>query len=96
MRTMVYVFVGMYVLVALIGGTADMMGGHAEHWWQSYAKGFGYGILPGLFFIGPVTMFWLVNRSQLLAVGNSVHVLVRGSNAAVLWAQDVLITGRIR
>lgn len=95
-------FLGFGVLVSVL----DMSGGRSV-WWMSFAKGFGYTLLFSLFLLGPILLFWGVNRSSLRKLAQNGQLLparvsaidemqMRGNNLFMATLDFTDVTGQPR
>ncbi len=74
-KKMVWTFVAFGVVLWLIAGTADASGGHSGSVLASYGKALLYMAPLSMLILGPVLLFWSVNKSsltRLLSQGQAV------------------------
>jgi hypothetical protein len=96
-------FIGFWLLIS----TLDASGGHSGAWWMSFVKGLGIAAFLSLFVLGPVLLFWNVNRTRLLRLTTDGRLLpasvsargtmnIRGNDVQMATVSFVDETGRHR
>ena len=106
-RKTALIFIAFFIGFWLFVSTIDASGGHSGSWWMSYVKGLGISALLSVFLLGPVLLFWNVNRSSLLRLTTHGRLLpasvsvretmnFRGNDVAMATIAFVDETGRQR
>ncbi len=106
-RNMALLFAAFYLGFAILVSVLDLSGGHSGVWWKSLAKGFGYTLFFSLFLLGPVLLFWNVNRTALRRLATRGQLLparvsaievmhVRGNKVYMATFEFTDVTGQVR